>query len=136
MDVTTAVEIINDQIKYKPGWTFTAEDHTNRFEGTVKVRVDYPARNSNRDQAAEDYPQEIMTYAVFPIVVSGCDSVTDLTYLILDAIIRIEVHEAREFLRVEPTMWAPFHPHKVDGMKRWSERTGDPLVSDLQFGIA
>ena len=135
MDVRSAIDLIG-QLTYKPGWTFTAEDHTSRFEGTITVRIDYPAYNSNRDQAEGGYAESIMTYAVFPLVVSECASVTDLVFCLLEAIGRIEMHEAREFLRVAPTMWAPFHPHRVDGMKRWSERTGEPMVSDLQFGIA
>lgn len=135
MNVQSAVELINNSLVYKPGWTFAATDHTDRFEGTIVVRVDYPARNSNRDQAADGYEQEIMTYASFPLVVRDCTD-EDLIFQLLSAITKIEVHEAREFLRLKPTMWAPFHPHNVDGMKRWSERTGDRLVDDLQFGIA
>lgn len=135
MDVRSAIELVNNSLVYKPGWTFTATDHTNRFEDTIVVRVDYPARNSNRDQAAEGYQEEIMTYASFPLVVKDCDD-ESLMFQILDAIGKIEMHEAREFLRLKPTMWAPFHPHRVDGMRRWHERTGEPLVGDLQFGIA
>lgn len=135
MDVRSAIELVNNSLVYKPGWTFTATDHTNRFEDTIVVRVDYPARNSNRDQAAEGYQEEIMTYASFPLVVKDCDD-ESLMFQILDAIGKIEMHEAREFLRLAPTMWAPFHPHRVDGMRRWSARTGEPLVGDLQFGIA
>lgn len=135
MDVRSAVDLINNSLVYKPGWTFTAEDHSNRFEGTVKVRVDYVARNSNRDQAEENYPEEITTYATFALVVIDCDD-ESLVFQLLDVIGKIELHEAREFLRLKPTMWAPFHPHRVDGMRRWSARTGEPLVGDLQFGIA
>jgi hypothetical protein len=135
MNVSSAVELINNSLVYKPGWTFTATDHTNRFEDTVVVRVDYPARNSNRDQAEGGYTEEIMTYASFPLVVRDCTD-EDLIFQILTAIGKIEMHEAREFLRLTPTAWAPFHPHRVDGMRRWSERTGDRLVDDLQFGIA
>jgi hypothetical protein len=135
MNVSSAVELINNSLVYKPGWTFTATDHTNRFEDTVVVRVDYPARNSNRDQAEGGYVEEIMTYASFPLVVRDCTD-EDLIFQILTAIGKIEMHEAREFLRLAPTAWAPFHPHRVDGMRRWSERTGDRLVDDLQFGIA
>lgn len=135
MDVSSAVELVNNSLVYKPGWTFTATDHTDRFEDTIVVRVDYPARNSNRDQAEGEYPQEITTYASFPLVVKDCDD-ESLIFQLLQAIGRIEMHEAREFLRVKPTMWAPFHPHRADGMRRWSARTGDRLVDDLQFGIA
>lgn len=134
MDITSAIDLISS-LCYKPGWTFQAEDHTNRFEGSVKVTIHYPAQNSNRDQAAAGYPEEITTYATFALVVADCD-LESLVFQVLQAIVKIETHEAREFLRVSPTMWAPFHPHRVDGMKRWSARTGEPMVSDLQFGVA
>ena len=135
MDVRSAVDLINNSLVYKPDWTFVATDHTSRFENTIVVRVTYPARNSNRDRAADGYLEEIETYASFPLVVRDCSD-EDLVFQVLEAIGKIELHEAREFLRLKPTMWAPFHPHRVDGMRRWSEKTGEPMAQDLQFGIA
>lgn len=139
MRVETAIALI-DQLIYKPEWTFTATDHSNRFEGTVRVRVDYPARNSNRDQAGDGYPEEIMTYAEFPVLVADCPSDVTLYRRVLDALVKIETHEAREFLRVPGTHWAPFHPHRIDGMKAWHATQGaeilPDLAADLQFGIA
>jgi hypothetical protein len=142
MEIPTAIKLV-DQLVYKPGWTFTAEDHSNRFEGTIKVRVDYPALNSNRDQAADGYPEEITTYASFPILVGDCADDLRLYRRLLAAIIEIEAHEAREFLRVPGTFWAPFHPHRLDGMHNWHAMASAPdtdvmqgLAGDLQFGIA
>jgi hypothetical protein len=129
MLVSSAVELVN-QLVFKPGWTISATDHAKRFEGTILVRVDYPARNSNRDQADTGYPEEIMTYATFPIVVADCDD-TALYRAVVNMLCEIETHEIREFLRVAPTNWAPFHPHRVDGMRRW----GGDIRHDLQFGI-
>lgn len=129
MLVSSAIELVNSVI-YQPGWKLTATDHTNRFEGTVLVRVDYPARNSNRDQAAAQYPEEISTYATFPIIVADCDDVSVYRALV-EMLVEIQTHEIREFLRVQPTGWAPFHPHRVDGMRRW----GSDTRRDLQFGI-
>lgn len=135
METESALKLIPELI-YKPGWAFAANAHENRFEGTIVVKIDYPARNSNRDQAESGYPVEISTYASFPLVIKDCSD-EDLYAQILDAIVRIEEHEAREFLRIAPTDWAPFHPHRVDGMRRWAKRHGrDSLLGDLQFGIA
>lgn len=134
MRISSALKLIGE-LQYKPGWKFTAEDHSNRFEGSITLRIDYPARNSNRDQAEAGYPEEITTYASFPMIVADCED-DELYFRILQLIGEIEMHEAREFLRIAPTMWAPFHPHKVDGMKRWAARTGGNLEADLQFGIA
>jgi hypothetical protein len=141
MEVSSAIDLVNTLV-FIPEWKFTATDHTNRFEGTVQVRIDYPARASERNEAP-DYPRQIMTYAVFPIVVSECDDAA-VYRKVLRAIVEIQEHEAREFLRVMPTMWAPFHPHRVDGMKRWAamggckefDDLGDAIRRDLQFGIA
>ena len=139
METQSAITLVG-QLIYKPGWKFTATDHTNRFEGTIKVRVDYPARNSNRDQAEEGYPEEIMTYAEFPVLVGDCSSVLTLYRRVIDALVRIEEHETREFLRVPGTNWAPFHPHRLDGMKNWHKTQGTDVLpelsADLQFGIA
>ncbi|MBB4786020.1 hypothetical protein [Streptomyces rapamycinicus] len=135
METASAIELVEDVI-YKPGWTFTARDHTKRFESTIVVRVNYPARNSNRDQAETGYPQEITTYAEFPLVVNDYTD-EDLYAALLETIMSIEEHEAREFLRVQPTNWAPFHPHRATGMRRWAARSDKPdLMDDLQFGIA
>ncbi|MEU6260181.1 hypothetical protein ACFUEN_29750 [Streptomyces griseorubiginosus] len=135
METASAIELV-DHVVYKPGWTFTAREHTKRFEGAIVVRVDYPARNSNRDQAPAGYPEEITTYAEFPLVIKDCTD-EDLYAALLQVIMSIEEHEAREFLRVRPTHWAPFHPHRANGMRRWAARNGkSDLMGDLQFGIA
>jgi hypothetical protein len=138
MNVDSAIALVGALI-YKPDWIFEAVDHTNRFEGSVKVKITYPARNSNRDQAAAGYPEVITTYAEFPMIVANCDD-QSLYRKIANAITEIEIHEMREFLRVNPTYWAPFHPHRIDGMKRWKETEStcpaDDIFPDLRFGIA
>lgn len=135
MLISTAIELVS-QLVYKPGWNFAAEDHTRRFEGSILLRIDYHAYASERKEAPE-YLREIDTYATFPLVVRDCDAI-DLYRAVLACILEIEEHEAREFLRIEPTMWAPFHPHNIDGMKRWqTHRIMAPkLIDDLKFGIA
>ncbi|MEO3852602.1 hypothetical protein ABGB09_34135 [Streptomyces sp. B8F3] len=139
MLIETAITLVQGLI-YKPGWTFTATDHSNRFEGTIKVRVDYPARNSNRDQAEHGYPQQINTRAEFAIMVADVESDVVLYRRIIDAILKIEEHETREFLRVPGTHWGPFHPHRIGGMKAWRDTQGQEylpeLAGDLQFGLA
>ncbi|UQA91656.1 hypothetical protein [Streptomyces halobius] len=142
MRIATAITLV-EQLTYKPGWAFTATDHSNRFEGVIKIRVDYPARNSARDQAEAGYPEEIVTYAEFPILVGDCGDGLRLYRRLLASIVEIETHEAREFLRLPESNWAPFHPHRIDGMRNWAAMAHDPdaavmqgLSRDLQFGIA
>jgi hypothetical protein len=138
VNITSAIALIGGII-YRPDWLFEAVDHSNRFEGSIRVKITYPALNTNRDQAADGYPQEITTYAEFPLIVANCDDIS-LYRKIANAIIEIETHEMREYLRVSPTMWAPFHPHRIDGMKRWnatdSDTPSDDVFADLRFGIA
>lgn len=142
MRIETAIKLI-ESLVYKPGYTFTATDHTKRFEGTVKVRLDYAAPETGRENAAEGYPETIKTYAEFPIAVgdlNGPNAAVCLYRRVADAIMLVEKHEMREALRVMPTLWAPFHPHQLDGMRAWREtnssRMAPELASDFQFGIA
>lgn len=135
MDTAQAIDTINNMI-YLPGWKFTATDYTSRFEGTVRIRIDYPALNSNRDQAAEGYPDPIDTYAVFSMTVGDCDSAEDVYFKMIRHLTDIWVHETREFLRMPGSLEAPFHPHRLKGMQRWADKTGTPIAADLQFGIA
>jgi hypothetical protein len=142
MRVESAIALI-ESVVYKPGYHLSAVDHTNRFEGTVKVRLDYAAPETGRENAAHGYSETIVTYAEFPIAVgdlSGPDAAACLYRRVLDAILDVEAHEAREAFRVNPSLWAPFHPHALDGIKLW-ERTKDSqqpaeLLRDFQFGIA
>jgi hypothetical protein len=139
MRVDTAIRLINNLI-YKPGWSFTATDHTKRFENTINLHVEYPALNSDRDNAERGYADTVDPFARanFPIVLG--DSCTDevLYRRVIDIIMEIELHEAREFLRVQPTYWAPFHPHNIEGMRRWQRTDGIDysIVPDLRFGLA
>lgn len=131
MEVSTALTVINEQLVYAPGWTIHAESFTNRFERGIRVGVDYPACATEREEARDGYPRLIQTGGQFPVNLT-CDSIeTLMRQLLVDVIFPIHHHEAREMLRLKPTFWAPFHPHRVEGMARW----GDPQ-GDLMFGLA
>jgi hypothetical protein len=132
MFVDTAIRLI-DQIVYKPDWKFEAQDDTGRFEDSICVKITYPAFDSSKesyDEEKGEYTKQIVTYATFRMIVRDCTDV-DLYRKIIEVLMEIELHEAREFLRVAPTLWAPFHPHRYDGMKRW----GDDMRGDLLFGV-
>lgn len=143
MKITEAIDQIHTMV-YKPGWRFEAEDHTNRFQDTVKVTIHYPAYNSDREQAPE-YFQSIMTRAAYGVYVGDLNT-DDLSFALLSFIISIESHEAREFLRYPGTLESPFHPHRDAGMKNWADRihqadifgvTGDVTpTTDRLFGLA
>jgi hypothetical protein len=139
MQVSTAVELIHELIFF-PGFEFKATDHTDRFEGTVKVRIEYDAWNTNRETLDDDhYTEKIKTYAEFPLMVEDIRSEAVLYRRLMVVLMRLYEHEAREALRVRGTLWSPFHPHKVGGMRRWRETDTDEclvdLMSDFTFGV-
>lgn len=132
MRVESAIELVR-QLIYKPGWDFTAEDARNRFENAIRVRVEYPAHETAREDALQGYPHVNRPYASFFVLVGeDCDDIT-LYRRVMKTVLCIEEHEAREYFRVQPTGWAPFHPHQIDGMKRWNP---DNPEADLYFGAA
>lgn len=139
MEIRTAIDLVNEMV-YLPNWSFEATDHGKRFEGTVAVKVTYPAVETNRPEAREGYPVENRPYATFPLMVHGmCNQ--DLYYGLGVVIMKIYEHEMREALRIKPTYWAPFHPHHIDGIKRWTKsrkhsKRWELQLNDLQFGLA
>lgn len=139
MQVPTAIELIN-QVIFFPEFEFKASDHSSRFEGTVKVRVEYDAWNTNRESLKEgDYSEKIRTYAEFPLMVEDIASDAILYRRLMVVLMRLYEHEAREALRVRGTQWSPFHPHKVGGMRRWRETSTDDTLQDFtgdfSFGV-
>jgi len=143
MNIETACDLLG-QLVYKPGivcrdckqevagpWRFTGEDHSNRFEGALRLKIDYPAWQTNREVARTGYGEVISTYAAEPLLIGSIEDPIHLYRAVLANVAKIDSHEAREMFRVLPTHWAPFHPHHEDGMRRWGDVEGD-----LKFGIA
>lgn len=125
----TAIALIEGLI-FKPGWTIEATDFTDRFEDTVCVCLSCDTYRFNRSDAAEGYQFQMRPQAKFLIMVGEFRDECDLYRKIIECIIDFETHESREALRVEATLWAPFHPHRHDGMLRW----GTP-DHDLTYGV-
>jgi hypothetical protein len=133
MLVESAIQLVN-QLIYKPGWKITAEDATNRHENAIRLRIDYPAQETSRQAARAGYDQDNLPYAAFYIMIGpNCDDIS-LYRFVAERIIEIDTHEMREYLRVNPTLWAPFHPHQLDGMTRWHGPGNHDR--DLYFGAA
>jgi hypothetical protein len=136
MECSTACNIINDQLVFRPGWTITAMECWERFEGAITVKVEYPAFNTDRDQvmgdnAANPYPEAFVAHASFHLLVHEMEDIVTLFKAIIRNItLEIHCHEDREYLRVKSTGWAPLHPHHIDGMRRWGN-----VDSDLKFGL-
>lgn len=135
MDVNVGIELINTGIVYKPGWTIRAEDYTWRMQGAVLVHISFAAPSSDREDAREGYQKVLAPlHNAFPMVIQDCVSEEDMLFKLLKVIIALETHEAREFLRRKPTYDAPFHPHRMADMVRWSDFTGGSVTDDLNFG--
>jgi hypothetical protein len=139
MEIRTAIELIGEMV-YFPGWEFAATDHSRRFEGSIAVKVTYPSVETNRVEAYAGYSVVNKPYATFPIMVHGMRA-EDLYYALSIVLMKINEHEMREALRIKPSYWAPFHPHHIDGIRRWNKsrkhsKQWELQLNDLQFGLA
>jgi hypothetical protein len=140
MQVESAIRLVNN-LAYFPGWQFEASDHCKRFEDAITVKITYPSWETNRDKAEEGYPEENRPYASFPLMVGSIKDDLELYRVITHVIGEINDHEMREALRVQPTMWAPFHPHKTGGISNWIDTESAcheyrKYLPDMHFGIA
>lgn len=131
MTLQESIDLINS-MQYRPGWTWTAEDYSKRFEATVKVMVMYGAYMTEEAYAREGYPvykEDIR--ASFCLSIRETDTEEVILRMLFDKLMEIEEHEAREFFRRKSDMWAPFHPHKLESMTRYGK-----FGTDITFGIA
>lgn len=144
MEVQTAVRLINSELKFMPGWHWDAEDFTKRHEGCVKVFIGLDTVQSEREDAESSYPRKVLARGWFVLPVADVHSDAELYWRMLQMFGDVFFHEAREFVRIGETYWAPFHPHRLDGIRRWARKSPkwakkfDLLKDngDLQYGIA
>jgi len=128
MQASRATQIIEDVV-YKPGWKFEALV-SDRFEEAVTLQISYAAPNFSRENAP-DYLERTMANASFMRLCTPDCTDDSIVEWVFHCIMQVEQHEAREAFRLAPMMYAPFHPHRQDGMQRF----GDP-DGDLRFGVA
>lgn len=142
MEIRQAIQLIED-LEYKPGWVFEGWP-LESMEGAVSFRVKFPAPNSDTRYAPE-YKQMVLfgVENIFHLIVADCDT-EDMQDLLLDCVLRCEMHEVREFLgfrRPLTELVKPYHPHTQQGLRRWENRSltiprasGDVQVSLLGMG--
>lgn len=130
MLVESAVRIINDGIVFFPGWKIHAEDFTSRHEGAVCLHIEMCSWETNRPEAMAGFPVQNHPRVTVIIQVADLEDDVALHHMVVQALIDCFIHEAREAYRVKPSGWAPFHPHTIDGMRRW----GQP-DKDLTYGF-
>lgn len=145
MDVARAIELVKG-ISYRPDWTFTATDHTKRFQESIVLRIDYVAPDTDV-KWAPDYAHIINTHANF-VIPLGFLSDEEFYREVYRAILDVEMHESREFFAVEgQTFRKPVHPHTDEGMLSWAANFNpdfhntsqttvrDSIRHDLLFGV-
>lgn len=138
MFTETAVTLVNESLVFPPGWDVKAEDHTHRFQGTINVKVTLTeAKKSEREEAPEyNVPIPGGARSSFPLYVGDVDDIEGLVFRVIEALEEAYVHEIREFVRVAPTYWAPFHPHRGDGIQLWAKYRGTDPKRDYLFGLS
>lgn len=138
MDATTAMNFINNDLVYKPDWDIEATCHTHRFNETVKVTFQFTCFNTNREvvQRGVQHLSAFRNHVALLLPVGKFKTTDDLMEGMLDLILRVEEHEAREFLRNKREGFrAPFHPHIEECMVEYAERKGtECLLKDLLYG--
>lgn len=125
-----AVDLINDEIDYKPGWgfeAFPADEH-----GHVWVITTFSACDSLQELAKLGYPNH---GRVAQPILLRVDDLADREELwarfFARVILAIETHEAREFYRLRGEDYrAPFHPHRPEGRAAYVTNTHEDGVYD------
>lgn len=141
MNVESACALLNN-IEFKRNgadWKIHAEPFE-RFEDAIILNIAYPVIDSSRDhwdtpigevQSDGNKKEQYYVSTRWVILAGCCTDELGLYREFLDKVALIDSHEAREALRIKPTKWAPFHPHRTGGMERWGDVEGD-----TKFGVA
>jgi hypothetical protein len=123
MQVTEAVDLINERMILKPGWTVRAQ----AAAGTdVTLLFSYDTRDSSEEYAPAYWRPAHFTDLPRDIDVRGARSKSELLGLVLRTALELEMHEWLEFARYlgSDGRWhAPFHPHRTEGKQNWLRRT-------------
>lgn len=132
MNPDKAIELINNDISYKPNFRFQAARHTN-FHDAVFLHITYAVPNSDPEYAPEyfDIGDARRSFTLF---VTGLDE-DGLYELILQCLLQIETHECREFFGIGGNQYIkPFHPHTPDGITNWRNLRPMHIIADVFAG--
>lgn len=119
MDVYEISDLVNTRgMTYKDGWRFRAYPaYSRQADHREVVRVNWEADVDNSSPAYVDPRPRVLASGTFEVTPGDRTSVEDQ---ILAGVIEAEMHETREFLRFGG--FAPYHPHRADGDRRWATR--------------
>jgi hypothetical protein len=136
MRVDTALQLVNDELVIYPDWTIRAEDHTHRYQDTIKVHLTIAGARASEREHAPTYGVVVEggIRVAFPVHVGDIASADELVGRVIDLQLDAFAHEVREFTRLRSTGYAPFHPHTPDGIHRWADRKGTDPRLDYLYG--
>lgn len=135
MDKTSAINAIRS-LHFMPTWNFDAYD---MFNGTLMAVATWETVNSDREQAAKGYPETVNLERMAMVQPENFDTAEELHAAMFTWLLEIQIHESREFFRVGEGFRAPFHPHRPEGDRNWSQMMSDPthnpMVGLLPLGL-
>lgn len=109
---------INQNIVYRPGYRFAAYPVGQQIE----LRVSFPTHNSNQADARRAYPDDFIRVDYQWLDPERMTDIDGIWAEVLTAIMEVELHEAREFLRDRlHDFRAPFHPHRDEGKNNYAK---------------
>lgn len=124
-------------LAYKPGWSFDAQSFEELsprsqfaaemtfggvadMDNLIMFRWQCDTVDTDRENAINDYAQPRTLDDVVPLDASTFENSDQLLFAVFQMIMRLELHESREFFRCKDRDWnAPFHPHRAEGEALW-----------------
>ena len=118
MDRAEAIAFLR-RLRYKPNWKINVSYATPRlgFGSGDPLVLDLQLTDV---PDAVNPDERVSVTGIAAVDLGRCRTELDLARSLLDQLIEVEVHEAREFLRT-PDGVAPFNPHTERGQVAWAQ---------------
>lgn len=134
MTPENAVAII-EGMTYKRGWGIDACRSSN-YNAAVILSVSWSSPNSDVAYAPFYDMGDMNLGADFVLVVGDCDDEIQLADKVMHCILKVEMHEAREFFAIGGESYDKiYHPHTTVGMQNWHKRSPIRYSDDLSDRI-
>jgi hypothetical protein len=131
LEVYRRVRGFLDRFAYKPGWRFAVTPPPSFWERGL-LQVTLWTLNARHDPPGEGHPVELRGEFHLPdlqaLDLDGVDGARYLPDWLLEIILGMEDHEAREWFRVDGQL--PYDPHRPDPLRP------DPLLADVPTATA
>lgn len=117
MDAYTAEKIVSE-LHFMPTWQFTSLHLSSNM---VIVSAVWDTVNSNQDQAMQDYPERITLQREVMVYTNEYETEEEFKAMLFTWLMEIQFHESREFFRFGEKRQAPFHPHRPDTNRAFTD---------------